>query len=76
MLAFDIGQKCSVYTEHEMCVYGGRYISNLSKLNFCFCQRGQIKIWLKHQVFSDFEKIGNYLQVPYLRHKMKFEMCV
>lgn len=47
MLAFDIGQKCSVYTEHEMCVYGGRYISNLSKLNFCFCQRGQIKIWLK-----------------------------
>lgn len=57
MLAFDIGQKCSVYTEHEMCVYGGRYISNLSKLNFCFCQRGQIKIWLKTQCFSDFEKM-------------------
>lgn len=32
MLAFDIGQKCSVYTEHEMCVYGEALILRIKEI--------------------------------------------
>ena len=30
-LVFDMGQKCTEYPEHEMCVYGGRYILRIKK---------------------------------------------
>lgn len=37
-----------------MCVYGEAYIRHVTLSN---CQRGQVKIWLKHWAFSDFEKL-------------------
>lgn len=37
--------KCTGYPEHEMCVYGEAYIRHVTLSN---CQRGQVKIWLKH----------------------------